>query len=596
MRVRRISKTLAAVAVTLLALTACTSTEPAPPNPTASPTVSSGGNLTVVEGTPFTSFNPESVTGNNATNVRIASATHTGFNRVDTGLKIVQNDSFGTYRKISDDPLVIKYTINKGVQWSDGEPVSAADLLLQWAANSGYFDDATLDKNFKVVKGTSYFHAAADSRALNATAMPAISDDGASLTLSYNKPNTDWETALGSTVSVPAHIVAQRTGFKDTQSLVDLIQSVPKGNPLAPLAPNASLRKVADFWNTGFDSKSMPDPSLALSNGPFLVKSMEPSQELVLSINDDYAWGFKAKLDTITVHYTANSADAVSALSTKAADVISPSQDLATFDQLTALKSSGVSVTSGQSLGFDQMVLNFDGVLSKPDFRTAFMKTVPRTDIVDSVLKPFDANAAPLNSFVFRPVQTPYKESTASNGSAGYVTVDIPGATKLLGTAKPTVRILYNKEDPIRVQEYTLIAASATEAGFTVTDAGKSAASWQDALETGAYDVALYGWTAKDTGSSQIPDVFKTGGMSNFNNFSNTVVDQLVEQLAITSDDAKQNALKMQIDKLVFDAGYGLPLFPREGFAAFSKNATGISYSPVPIGVWWNVWDWGYKK
>lgn len=224
------------------------------------------------------------------------------------------------------------------------------------------------------------------------------------------------------------------------------------------------------------------------------------------------------------------------------------------------------------------------------------MKTVPRSEIVESVLAPFDPKASTLDSFVFRPVQTPYKESTVSNGSSNYKAVDIDAATKLLAGAKPTVRILYNKEDPVRVKEFKLIAASATLAGFSVTDAGRPASSWQASLTAEAYDVALYGWIAHATGSVLVPAVFKTGGFSNLNNFSNTVVDQLVQQLEKTGDEAKQNALKMQIDKLVFDAGYGLPLFSRQGFVASGKNVTGIVYSPVRIGVWWNVGDWGYRK
>ena len=44
--------------------------------------------------------------------------------------------------KVSDNPLTVKYTINEGVKWSDGTPVTAADLVLQWAAFSGYYDDA----------------------------------------------------------------------------------------------------------------------------------------------------------------------------------------------------------------------------------------------------------------------------------------------------------------------------------------------------------------------------------------------------------------------------------------------------------------------
>ncbi|ALE06809.1 hypothetical protein AL755_17335 [Arthrobacter sp. ERGS1:01] len=596
MRVGRISKVAALAVAAVLALGACTGQPPEPNGSTAAATASPGGNVTVVEESPFTSFNPDSVTGTAATNARINYATHSGFNYVDDNLKLVRNTQFGKYEKISDRPLTVKYTINSGVQWSDGEPVTAADLLLQWAAASGYYNDATLDKNFKVTKGTAYFNFAGDTTGLSQTSLPQIGDNGTSLTLTYNKPFSDWETALGSVVSIPAHIVAVRSGLKDADALSALLLGLPKGDAGAPATPNPTLRKVADFWNTGFDSKSMPDPTLALSNGPYLVKSIVPGKELVLTPNTDYVWGSKPDLDTITVHYNSNAQAQISALRANTADVVSPAATADNVAELTAPGTVDVKVDQGRSLGFDQAVLNFKGVLAKPDYRTAFMKTVPRQDIVDTTSRAVDPTADVLNSFVFLQAQPTYKESSASNGSIGFADVDIDGAKALLAGAKPTVRILYNSDDPLRVIEYSLIKVSAEQAGFTVVDAGKDAGKWQAALHDGAFDVALYGWTSNATGSVQVPQVFKTGAISNLNNFSNTVVDQLAEQLAATSDDAKQNALKLQIDKLVWEAGYGVPLFQRPAMVATGPHVTGARYSPVGVGVWWNVWDWKFQK
>lgn len=594
MRVGRIFKVFVVALAAVLTLGSCTGTPPNPDGTKTSETAAVGGNVTVLEDSAFTSFNANSVTGKTDTNTKIDYATHSGFNYVDSELKIVKNEKFGKYEKISDDPLTIKYTINSGVQWSDGEPVTAADLLLQWAAASGYFNDATLDKNFKVTKGTAYFHYSGDTTGISQTAMPVIGDGGSSLTLSYTTPFSDWETALGSTVSIPAHIVAVRAGLKDAAALSTLLESVPKGDVGAPVPANATLKKVADFWNTGFDSKSMPDPTLALSNGPYLVKSVTAGKEVVLTPNADYLWGTVPKLDSVTVHYDANSDSAIAALEAGTADVISPSATEETLKALGAIK--GVQIQQGQSLGFDQAVLNFKGALANPDHRNAFLATLPRQEIVDELLKPLDAKSQVLNSFVFRAIQTPYKESTQSNGSSSYADVDIAKAQDLLAGAKPTIRILYNKDDPSRVAEYALISASATLAGFKVTDGGKSASEWQAALKSGTFDVALYGWNANPTGSVQVPQVFKTGAVSNLSNFSNTVVDQLTQQLAANVDDAKQNALKMQIDKLAIEAGYGLPLFQRIGLSATSAHVGGAQFSPVNVGLWWNVADWKYVK
>ena len=65
-----------------------------------------------------------------------------GFIYYDQDLNLINNDQFGTCTLDSLDPLTITYTINDGVTWSDGTPVDAADLLLEWAAESGVFNDA----------------------------------------------------------------------------------------------------------------------------------------------------------------------------------------------------------------------------------------------------------------------------------------------------------------------------------------------------------------------------------------------------------------------------------------------------------------------
>lgn len=75
-------------------------------------------------------------------NNNITYATLSSFNYYDN---TPARTSFGTYEKISDDPLVVKYTIADGVKWSDGTAVDAADLLLQWAALSRALDTPDFD-------------------------------------------------------------------------------------------------------------------------------------------------------------------------------------------------------------------------------------------------------------------------------------------------------------------------------------------------------------------------------------------------------------------------------------------------------------------
>ena len=69
-------------------------------------------------------------------------AGESGFFYYDADLNQLNNDQFGTCTIDSLDPLTVTYTINEGVTWSDGTPVDGADLIIEWAAGSGVFNDA----------------------------------------------------------------------------------------------------------------------------------------------------------------------------------------------------------------------------------------------------------------------------------------------------------------------------------------------------------------------------------------------------------------------------------------------------------------------
>jgi len=545
-----------------------------------------GGSVTVAEVNAFSSFNPYSANGNTDINTKIGAITHSGFFFLDDSSKVVRNDKFGHYEKVSDQPLKVKYTVNEGVKWSDGAPVGAADLLLSWAAGSGYFDDVDPGTG----KGTKYFATASNATGLAGTVFPELGSDGRSITIEYAAPYADWEVAFD--VGLPAHVVAAKSGLSDEKDLVNLLKDTPRGNPEKPVTIPA-LKKVSDFWNTGFDTKKIPDdPALYLSNGPYIVRDIVPEVSMKLVRNRDYTWGQEPWLDEINVRFTGAVPAAVDALRNGQADIISPQPSAATDALLAGLSGQGITVQRYKQAGYDHLDLNFAGPFKDKDVREAFLKTVPRQDIVDAVLGGQAPDNKPLDSQVFLPDQPKYADTVKKNGSSDYAAVDIDGARSLLKGATPTVRILYNRDNPNRAKAFTLIRDSAQRAGFRVEDGGQASADWAAALSRGGYDAALSGWIGTEAGVSRVPQIFRTGGGSNFTGYSDADADKVMAQLAVTTDLGKQDELLADIDKHVWEDAYGLPLYQTLGTTAFSARVAGVKTSPGPVGVWWNVWDW----
>ena len=559
-----------------------------------------GGTLTVAETNQFSSFNPNTSNGNVDINSKLITyPTRAWFNYVDGSSfaagdpSVKKDESFGTYEVESEDPLTVKYTVNEGVVWSDGEPVDADDLVFAWAIQSGHYNSETV----------TYFDYAGDSTTLGLTEFPEVGEDGRSITLKYSEPAADWEVAFAA--DAPAHVVAKNAGLADGKALLDLLEAQADVAPTAT-ADNAELRAVADFWNTGYDSTVLPsDPELYLSSGPYIISDVVENQSVTLVPNDKYTGDLKAQLDTIIMRTIPDATAAVQALGNGEVDVISPQSSA---DTLTALKAlDGVTLHQGDQLAYDHIDLTFNnggpfdpatygGDAAKAQkVREAFLKTIPRQQILDAIITPQKDDAQILNSQLFVPAQASYEDSVATNGSADYPgEPDVEGATALLaeaGVTSPTVRILYNVNNPNRVNAYTLIAASATQAGFVIDDQGDAA--WGSRLSDGSYDAAIFGWINSGIGVAGVPQIFSTTGGGNYNGYSNAKVDELAAKLVVTLDTDQQAAIQEEIDPYMFADAYGLPLFQSVGLDAVGDRVGGVNeYNPNQAGVWWNTWEW----
>ena len=602
MRLNRLTKIGAACAAAILALSACTADQAAPEElPGASPTP--GGEVTVAEAGVVDSFNPQSAAGNTEINRKLAYATHSGFNYVDNNLDVVPLEDFGSYELVSEDPMTVKYTVKEGVNWSDGAPVGADDMMLAWAAASGWFDDELLSADGTALSGTRYFDYAGSTEALGLTGLPEIGDDNRSITLTYSRPYADWETAFGSLtdgggIGMPAHVVARGAGLVDEKALTELIRETPAGDPLDPAPVNPELRAVADYWNTAFSAKTLPrDPALYLSNGPFIVSDINPGVSVTLARNDDFTWGTEPSLDQIRIRFVQDADAQAAALKDGSVDIISPLPDGGTQPDLQALEAMGnVNLHRGNQLAYDHLDLTFGGVFASRVVREAFLATVPRQDIVEATVQQLQPGAEPLNSQVFLTDQAGYEESVKANGSEDFADVDVEQARKLLDGDTPAVRVLYDRDNAYRSEAFRLIAASAKEAGFEVVDGGLPAGEWAARLGTDSYDAAIFGWAASGVGVAGVPQVFRTGAASNYNGFSSPEADDLMAELLTEPDTQDREELQAEIDKLIWDARYGLPLYQLSGLQASADTIEGVEYMPNSTGLWWNVWEWAIVR
>lgn len=599
---KRISTAVGLAAVGALVISGCT---PAEDGGDDSGLVE-GSSITAAWNQAFYSMNGNTSFGNATANNNINYLVLDGFNYYNNVPELVENTSFGTYELVNEDPLTVTYTVNENAVWSDGEPIDAADLMLNWAALSRALDTPDFDPGEFTDPETGEFTDAFpedvvyfDSGATPESGMglvsetPEVGEDGRSITMTFDQPFVDWDLVF--TAPLPAHIVAKKAlGIEDNAEAKQAVLDAIEGNDAAALAPMAS------FWNSGFNFTSMPDDlELVTASGPYMISDFQADQFITLTANPEYAGDNTANIEEITIRFIPDPLAAVQALENGEVDIIQPQ---ATADITTALEGiDGITVTTGLGGTYEHIDLQFDNgrnpenIFSNPLVREAFMKTIPRQEIVDTLIKPIIGDDAILrDSQLFVPGAAGYDEAAANNTSADFAAVDIEGAAALLaesGVTNTEVCVLYASNNPRRVNQFALIQQSANEAGFNVTDCGSE--DWGGLLGTpGAYDASLFGWQSTSLGVTNSLPTFVTGGINNLNFYSNPEVDSIISELNTTFDADAQIELQVEMDRLLWEDFYGVTIFQFPEVTAFSDRVTNIDPSILAPTIFWNAWDW----
>ena len=564
-----------------------------------------GTSVTVGWNQPFYSYNSDTSNGNATANAIILYMMRGGFNYYNPDLELVPDESFGTYEKTSDDPLTVTYTVNEGVNWSDGTPVDAADMLLYWAALSGNVNTVEADAverdpdtNVPVEGQGVYFDTSSPGLAF-VTETPEISEDGRAVTLVYDEPFADWETSFG--IGVPAHVTAgEALGVEDAQEAKDaLIEAVQN-------ADEEALGQIANFWNSGYDYSSLPDnEKLYLSNGAYLMEEFVENQYITLKANPDYSGERAAQIETVTVRWNEDPLAQAQSLANGEIDLFAPQ---ATTDVLQAVEGiDGVEVKSGVEGTYEHvdLVFNNGGPFDPASYggdeqtallvRQAFLHAVPRQEIVDKLIEPLAPGSEVRNSFMLTAGAPGYDEIIAENGSEEYAEVDPQRSQQLLqeaGVQTPIdVRMMFAEGNVRRENEFAIMQPALREAGFNLID--RRNVDWGSKLGDGTYDAVFFGWQSTSTAVTADQATFGTGGLNNLIGYSNPEVDELFDQLAVTTDQAEQLDIQTQIEQILFEDAVGITLFQFPAVAAWNTaRIENVQPAPLSPTIFYGFWEW----
>jgi peptide/nickel transport system substrate-binding protein len=602
------------------------------------------------------SFNQNTNRGNATANAQprylmTLGAGGSGFSYYDGDLNFINNDQFGTCVIDSLDPLTVTYTINEGVTWTDGTPVDAADLIIEWAAQSGVYTDANTvvtesgvtaqaDENGSavvvgpdgaditsaqeaayaeafdpetgaLVEGYTYkestgvsFDTISESLQL-VTQFPEISEDGRSVTATWDSFYVDYQTS-GMVTGVPAHVVGQQAlGIEDPMEAKAALIEAFQNNDTAAIKP------ISETYNTYFDATSLPDdPGVYVGYGPYNLVDFTEDGTMTFEANPDYTWGPQPHVQTIVYSIIGDPVAAVQAMENEEIDIIQPQATPDLLTQLEEIADRGIEVIQDDAALYEHvdLAVNNGGPFDPAAYggdaeqalavRRAFLHAVPRQDIVDRLIIPLNENATVRNAFTAVPGEPDYDEVVANNGSDEYAETDVAMSQQILeeagiDTSTPIqVRFLTDSENPRRQSEYELIRDSVAQAGFELVNASRP--DWGDQLaNTSIYDATLFGWNSTAIAvASDVPQ-YVSDGINNFYGYSNPEVDALGAELNQTVDAARQDEILIEMEQHLFADAFGLPLFQHPQVTAYNSTyVDGVSNIAISPNVYWNVWEW----
>ena len=585
----------------------------------------------VVEGTEITTaynsgffhFNDDSSAGNNTANGNVKYMTDTSFSYYNNTPELVKNTDFGTYEQVSDDPLTVKYTITADAVWSDGVPIDETDMLLQWAAISGLVNDA-----FAPAATTGY-------NLISET--PETGDK--EITFVYDEPYVDWE--LIGPLGVSAHgtyALAYPDEYSDVQAAYDTWKESEEEGDFTKYTDAAKkfaetakekvataitegdeevLAKLGDAWSNAYGYTTLPEsPAAALTSGQYIVDDIVEDQYITLAANPLFTWGPSPKFEKITVRTIADSTTALQALESgeldiwsgqPTADILQLANEIDTATVQTGIQASHehVDLTVNNGGPFDPATYGGDEAKALA-VRQAFLKTIPRQEIVDKIIKPLNPEAEVRNAHLVSQADVErYPVLTETNGSADYAEVDIDGAKALLAEAGVTgpveVGFWYPEGNVRRAQEFELISASAALAGFELVD--ESEPDWvftdPSQMPVVTHDAVIFAWSQTSLavgGSDQIyacydfakPD---TKG-SNYMGWCNEETTEALKTLNVTADYEEQTSLLETAEAGIWADAVSIPIFQFPGLLVNSDKVTEVKEMPLSPDYFWNFWEW----
>lgn len=516
---RALGRRVALGAALALALAACVPSEPDGGSDDASDDASDagggGGELSIGTTADVVNFNP--LVGNSRTDTWVTNLMYPAMMTLDDeGAKV---PALATEWAYGDDGLTAWIELRDDMEWSDGEPLTAEDVI--------FTIDAIKAEQLGTVAGMIGAYESAT----------AVSDTRIEFTLS--RPDGAFLNSIGFWMPiVPEHVFGQ-----------------------APA--------VGDFAND----------SDWVSAGPFVLTQVERGQRYVLEAVDSYplADGGRAALDRVVFRVYPDVNTEVLALRSGEIDLIgnalppSMARDVSGDDELQTF--------SVPSLGWAHMQYNMRRPpLDQVEVRQALAHAVDYEAIRQVVL---GGNAVSSNSSVLTPTFSQWVDDTAEEYAYDPdLSRDLLAQAGVEGLE---LEMIYDAGDPNISSWAELVRDQAAEAGITITLSGLERNTYLARTNERDFDIYAGSWAIIDEPQSNFNLLFAPDGFINYAGVNDPEIDRLLAESssALTVEDA--SGPLQELARIVTDQVYDNVMYVEQFTFAASNEWTGFQPKPSEL-------------
>ena len=484
-------------------------------------TLRDGGNLRLALTSFPENFNELNIDGNTADVGSIVTPTLPGafVTQADGTLKL-NTDYFTSAKLISSTPQVVTYTINPKAVWSDGSAITWEDLKAEVDACSGR------DKRYLIASRAGFERVKSVTRGV----------DEREAVITFAAPYAEWRAMFA-----------------------------------GGMQPH-SMTADPDVFNKG--QLDAPGPSA----GPFVVSTVDrAAQRIVLTRNPRW-WGARPRLDSITFLVLDPTA-VIPALQNKAIDAAGVGS---LDDIVTAQRTPGIVIRSAPAPTWYHFTFNGapGSIMADERLRLAICRGIDRQAIVDVVQHGLTAHPAPLNNHVYVAGQVGYQDNSAPGAydpDQARRDLDALG-WKLNGTVREKDgRELVVRDAFVDAQSSRQIAivAQHTLAQIGVKlelDAKPANGFFSQYVSVGNFDVTQFGWVGNAFPLSALPQIYTSDGDSNFGKIGGAAIDAKIDQTLSQLNPEAARALANQVDAMIWQEGFSLPLFQSPGDIAVRSD------------------------